>query len=227
MDYPPKFSAKAGDGFEAAFIRAGRLHDERKQNWRSKWSFSDRESLAAYILGVFLVYAHEAIELGKSEAWAVDQVRRQALEGLRLITNRVSHQKNYHVFIDSGGYHISPDTQREFETTVEWRRFEDDLLAFAEGKAGSADKGTETAWTPRGWDEVRLNQYQRQAIVSAESDLDGTLRAHEQMREFISPGDWSLAGPISSTAPTMGEAIRKLERDLSKYAIRLIRIVAE
>lgn len=122
MHYPPEFSNTARAVVEAEVIRAGRLHDKRKREWDSDWPFPEGKSLQTYILNVFLAYARQAIELGKRGVWTVDQVRDQALEGPRLITIRVSRQKDYDFFIESGGWHIRSNIRREFEVTAEWSR---------------------------------------------------------------------------------------------------------
>jgi len=149
MHYPPGFSDKARAAVEAELIRAGRMHDKRKGEWHPDWTFSEALSLREYILSVFLTYAREAIELGKRGVWTVDTVRARALEGLRLITIRVSHQKGYDNFIERGGGEISSEAQREFETTTQWEQFEDQMLALAESKQHqSAEVSTEG--TPTG-----------------------------------------------------------------------------
>jgi hypothetical protein len=59
-NYPAKFSPEARAAVEAELIRAGRLHDKRKREWKSDWSFPEGQSLQTCILSVFLVYAREA-----------------------------------------------------------------------------------------------------------------------------------------------------------------------
>jgi hypothetical protein len=110
---------------------ACRCH-KRKREWNSDWSFPEGQSLQTCILSVFLVYAREAIELGKKGVWTVDQVRAQALEGLGLITLEIGFKRDYHTFIERNGGSITPETQREFEATTEWEQFEDELLGLAE-----------------------------------------------------------------------------------------------
>ena len=63
----------------------------------------------------------------------MDQVRAQALEGLRLITIEIGSQRNYN-FIEPAGWSIRRETQQEFEATTEWQEFEDELLALADSK---------------------------------------------------------------------------------------------
>ena len=98
---------------------------------RKDFHFPLERSLQTYILSVFLVYAREAIELGKTGIWTVDQVRAQALEGLRLIAIHGGSQKNRN-FIEQHGLNIKRETQQEFELTREWEEFEDELLALAD-----------------------------------------------------------------------------------------------
>ena len=129
--YPGKFSPEARAAIEGELIRAGRAHDKRKTEWHTDFAFPLERSLQTYILSVFLVYAREAIELGKKGVWTVDQVRAQALEGLRLITIHIGSQRNYS-FIEQSGFCIKRETQQEFEATSEWQEFEDKLLALAD-----------------------------------------------------------------------------------------------
>jgi len=71
MHYPPQFSNEARAAVEAELIRAGRLHDERKRQWKSEWSFPEHESLSKRILSVFLAYVRGTIDLGKSGVWGL------------------------------------------------------------------------------------------------------------------------------------------------------------
>jgi len=149
--YPAKFSPTARAGVEAELIRAGRLHDKRKREWNSDPPFRQRESLQKCILSVFLVYAREAIELGKNGVWTVDQVRAQALEGLRLITIEVAFKYNYDLLIERSGSDISRETRREFEASPEWEQFEDELLVLAESAAKHPIALGPAVSTPRDW----------------------------------------------------------------------------
>jgi hypothetical protein len=144
--YPPKFSdeacaaveaelARARAALEADLIRAGRLGDERKRKRLSEWSIPERQSLIKCIMSVFLTYAHAAIELGKSNVWRVDQVRRQALEGLETIAMRVATGRDCRKLFITWRGDIRPEAQRDFEATTEWREFKDELLALAERQA--------------------------------------------------------------------------------------------
>jgi hypothetical protein len=73
----------------------------------------------------------------------VDQVRAQALEGLRLIAIEIGSRRNYS-FIEQGGWSIGRETQQELERTTEWREFEDELLALAEASQKPAGKDANT-----------------------------------------------------------------------------------
>ncbi len=143
MHYPPEGSNKARAAVEAELIKAVRLHDERKRQWESSWSFPESESLRKCILSVFLIYARKAIELRASGVWTVDQVRQEALEGVRVITVEVGYRRNYRSFLDTPSGYIRAEAQREFEATTEWRQFEDELLAHATDQASeSGPSGT-------------------------------------------------------------------------------------
>jgi hypothetical protein len=201
MRYPPEFSNKARAAVEAELVRAGRLHDERRRQWKSDWSFPERQSLTTCILTVFLTYARAAIELGASGIWRVDEVRKEALEGLRLITIEVSFKRDYRLFFESGGGSINYETQREFESTAEWHAFEDELLALATRQAlGNVEPQSPTA-KPETDDRNRygsahnlsppnLTATQQQRLADTGTALSSALDAHEQMRGIVVPDEW-------------------------------------
>jgi hypothetical protein len=139
MDYPPKFSSQARAAVEAEKIRARNKHLKAKQDWESDWPFDDAGSVQTWILSVFLVYARQAISLGTTDVWAVDKVRDQALDGLRLITIEVGYATGFDYWIEWGGS-INSKIMRRFEAAPEWRQFEDELLALAESKAGGSQR---------------------------------------------------------------------------------------
>jgi hypothetical protein len=134
MQYPTEFSGDARALVEAELIRSRRRHEDRKREWRSDWPFPDEESVRTCILEVFLVYAREAIELGRSGVWTADRVRLEAIEGLRCITIDIGSKTDYHHFIERNGGSITREARRAFEATNEWRQFEDGLLALAESR---------------------------------------------------------------------------------------------
>jgi hypothetical protein len=119
MRYPSKFSHEGRAAVEAELIRAGREHEERKQACNPNWSFSVDRSLRTYILKVFLAYAHEAIEVGKRGIWAADEVRSQAMEGLRLIATLVEVNLKHPHFIQPRGRDIRAEVLREFAATLQ------------------------------------------------------------------------------------------------------------
>jgi hypothetical protein len=134
MQYPAEFSGEARAAVEAALIRSRRRHEDRKRQWRSDWPFPDEESVRTCILEAFLVYAGEAIELGRSGVWTTDRVRLEAVEGLRCLTIEIGSKTDYQYFIERNGGSITAEARRTFEATNEWRQFEDGLLALAESR---------------------------------------------------------------------------------------------
>src|SRR5450432_1633220 len=96
--YPSKFSNEARVAVERELIHAVREHEQRRREWSSEWPFPERQSLQRCILRVFLIYARETIELGKSRVWTVDQALWQALEGLRLLTLEICSKQNNYCF---------------------------------------------------------------------------------------------------------------------------------
>jgi len=141
MRYPSEFSSEALAAVEAAMIRARRKHFKARQEWNSDWPFDDDKSVRTWILSIFLVYARQAIHLGAQDVWDLEEVRTQALEGLRLIMIAVVHTVGLGYWIDNWGGHIKSDVMRKFEAAPEWEQFEDELLALAESKAGGARAG--------------------------------------------------------------------------------------
>jgi hypothetical protein len=252
MHYPSKFSNKARAAVEAEQIRAGRLYEKRKRQWKSDWPFPERHSLMACILNVFLTYAREAIDLGKSGVWGVDKVREEALEGLRLITIEVSFKRDYHFFIETNGGDIRPETQREFEATTEWHQFEDELLVLAKQQAvgarpfdAPASQAVEPKPTPaqpetdgcnrsgpapisgQPEDGPTFTDSQRMLIKAAVEDFEDSLRSRERMRQFSDPGgQW-----VSSRAPanefTRSVELHKLEEAVEKCVTALLDVFAE
>jgi hypothetical protein len=135
MDYPQKFSAQARAAVEAELITVQRAHTDRKKSWDSQWSFPERESLTMCITTVFLRFAQQAIALGRAQCWTADEVRKQALRGLRLLTIEISNKFGYSSFIESYGGGLTREALREFEATEQWRRFEDEFYSFASQQA--------------------------------------------------------------------------------------------
>jgi hypothetical protein len=84
-------------------------------------------------MSIFLVYAREAIEMGRKGVWGVDKVRAEAVEGFRRITIDSTYKVGDFTYWTDGGA-ILRETQRAFETMDEWRQFEDELLELAKSR---------------------------------------------------------------------------------------------
>jgi hypothetical protein len=138
MDYPQEFSPVARGRVEAERIRANR--DLEKEPVR------DRRDLYPYILRVFLVFGHEACELGRQGVWAANRIRDEAKEFLRKFTIAAYYEKGY----DQSGHRFSqmtsnyggllPEVEQHFLKSEEWHKFEDELLETAES-VGKAESG--------------------------------------------------------------------------------------
>jgi hypothetical protein len=135
MDYPTEFSRDARAAVETEMIKAWRRHNKAKEEWDSDWPFDDARNLRACVMRVFLVYALEAIELGRRGVWGMDKVRAVALEGLRRITIDATYKVGDFQYWIDGGY-ITLEIQRGFEAMDEWREFEDELLELAKSRPG-------------------------------------------------------------------------------------------
>jgi hypothetical protein len=149
--YPDAFSGEARATVEAELVRARRRHLERKQDLG--------KSLKTYILEVFRVYANEVIKLGELGIWTVDQVRREALEGLRLTTNAVCSGTRFGYWIGSWGG-LEAEFEKEMTKSAEWTHFEDQLLELADREASKnsvAQSNDEQTPVPRAvWESIEL-----------------------------------------------------------------------
>lgn len=221
MQYPPKFPNEACAAVEAELIRAGRLHDKRKREWESDWTFPERQSLLTCILSIFLAYAREAIALGKSGVWRVDQVRQEAMEGLRLITIEMSSQKGYHSFLEIGSGYISTETHRELETAPEWRQFEDELLGLAEQRAAKNSQQTapiavipESAQTaiaePPSWKDLQA-EFLQYAVEHADlrAVWSWVYTHDDQFAQRPPRGQWTFSGGLPASQHLFKEVTRR------------------
>jgi hypothetical protein len=109
---------------------------------------------------------------------------------------------------------------------------ETNAKAAARGKTvGSRNKSTyQREVTGESNDQVGagrspLTERQRQTCDEAERELQDNLNAHEQMREVLEEPGWQQFG-VRPNEITMAEEIAKLERDIKKYAITILGILA-
>jgi hypothetical protein len=75
-------------------------------------------------------------------------------------------------------------------------------------------------------EERALTQSQRDRIATLEAALREALAAHEMMREIVDPGEW-LPASRPSNSPTVASEIVKLEWDLVKCGIDILKVLAE
>ncbi len=133
-DYPREFSSEARAAVEAQIIRARQKYaHERQARDGSRWP-DGATRVRSWILSVFLVYARQTIGIGAQGIWSVDKVRSKALEGLRRITIMVVHDVGFGSWISNTTGSITSDAMRAFESTPEFKEFEDWLLALADAK---------------------------------------------------------------------------------------------
>jgi hypothetical protein len=138
MNYPQEFSPLARARVEAERIRANRELEKKP--------LRDRRDLYPCILRVFLVFGHEACELGRQGIWTADHIRDEAKEFLRKFTIATYYEKGY----DQSGRRFSQMTgnyggllsevAQHFLKSEEWHKFEDELLETAES-VGKAESG--------------------------------------------------------------------------------------
>jgi hypothetical protein len=135
--YPGDFPSEARNQVEVAILRATKGLAQRRNEVPPV--NGDEENLRKYILQVFLVFAEQACALGSQGRWAVDRIRSEALEFLRLFTIRAYYQSGFdrrgrklREMISNWNGAILPDVQREFEKSAEWQQFEDELLTVGE-----------------------------------------------------------------------------------------------
>ena len=151
MEYPREFSAQARGRVEVEQIRAHRdLDQNRNQVAWSRYGpvAADEGNLRRYILRVFLAFSEEACKL---ELWAVDRVRSEALEFLRLFTIQAYYEDGHdksgrklsRMISDHDGSILS-EVEREFRKLAEWGQFEEQLLALEKVGARTGPARSET-----------------------------------------------------------------------------------
>lgn len=73
-----------------------------------------------------------------------------------------------------------------------------------------------------------LTPEQLQRIERAEEEFKEAIRAHNQMRDLLFEGDgWTELGPSRTGGPSVESEIRKLEHDVKKVVIQIMRVLAE
>ena len=146
MEYPSDFPPASRTRVTAERLRAGKAFDEAREHapHRAYGSTVHLEAeLRRYILRQFAVFTSEACELVRQGIWSVERVEEAALEFLRLCTIEAASSKGFDKsgrafgrdWIGNSG-HIEPRVMRQFETSDEWRQFQEELLQVAECQAG-------------------------------------------------------------------------------------------
>jgi hypothetical protein len=152
MQYPEDFPPESRAAVAAEKLRSGKDFDEFRQNprrmvsdpRRPQYDFDEhfKAELRKYILRQFSVFVREACKLGHRGIWHVDRIEEAALEFLRLSTIDAVYSKGHYKsgakislnWIGTWGGYIEPHVQRQFEQSVEWQQFQDELLQVAEGQ---------------------------------------------------------------------------------------------
>jgi hypothetical protein len=96
--YPREFTGEARNRVEAARLKAARdFEDRRNQAPSSHWgpTAEDEKNLRGYILAVFLAFMREACKIGWQGVWALDKIRRECQEFLRLATIEAYYEKGH------------------------------------------------------------------------------------------------------------------------------------
>jgi hypothetical protein len=140
MDYPrfPKdFSREAKSAVIMAEVDASRTVAESAQKLSAQrlahgGPVNKEAIIFQYIMTVFYAFAREACYLGLAREWSIDVVDREAREFLRLtaIHARARYRHRFHFREITSNYDGSllPEIQATFESTEEWRQYQDDLL---------------------------------------------------------------------------------------------------
>jgi hypothetical protein len=142
--YPPEFPNEARADIKIEKLRAA---EEFDQTGKCARSISEIETaLREYILRVFMVFATGAFKLGQERIWSVDRVESEAREFLRRFTINAWYEKAYdragnrlREMISNWDGSILPDTQRQFEKSAAWKRYEAGLLAVAERQSSAGN----------------------------------------------------------------------------------------
>jgi len=150
--YPPQFPQPSRARIAAVTIQAGLDLENAKRELRS---LADLESAVRhYILRVFDAFATEALELGRRGVWALEGVDREANEFLASVTieaqfrkGRDQHDQSISPLVDRVFGEILTEVRREFENSVEWRRYQEGLLEVA---LAQASNDTPASTSPNG-----------------------------------------------------------------------------
>jgi hypothetical protein len=146
--YPQDFPKESRAAVHAEKLRASKDLSETKT--RLRWTSDIETELRKYILRVFIVFAREALNLGRKRVWTVDKVESQAREFLRWFIIYAWYEKGY----DEAGNRIasvtdhwgsvSSNVQQALEQSPEWVQYEAGLLEVAEIQSiGDLDLETE------------------------------------------------------------------------------------
>jgi hypothetical protein len=140
--YPSEFDNAAIAVINVAMIRGRRAHAEAQSQYGHR--FDPTRSAREWVMNVFLAWARAAIKLGKEGIWEIDEVSEASFEGLRLITIEVSSTCGLRYWVSNWNGSVTSDRMREFQSTSQWRQFEDELLVLAESMAGRFQTGDKT-----------------------------------------------------------------------------------
>ena len=132
--YPHDFSPEAIAAIEAGLIKSWRQCIKRVKSGLHE----ETPSLRASILAVFSTYANECLKLGETGTFSIDDVGREALNGLRMMTLEgllamESHAiyTDFEYWLERGNGHVCPAPWREFMESREWKTYQNKLLRLA------------------------------------------------------------------------------------------------
>jgi len=149
MEYPQEFSVQARARVVAKQLKATRkLEQIQTKEPPEGWAENRLDECAfyAYILRVFLAFAHEACELGRQGTWPVDRIRKKANDFLREFTIEAYYEKGcdrfgnrFREMIDNHDGSLLPELERYFHQSEEWHQFEKALSAIAKRPPAPSD----------------------------------------------------------------------------------------
>lgn len=125
--YPSEFLPEARDQIEKEKIRV-----YRELLPSSVYDSKEQDLAIRCIMRIFLAFAKEACALRKERGWTIERVERESKKFLRRLTSMVVFDKfpglDRH-WISNWGGSIASDVERRFRASVEWKEYEELLLA--------------------------------------------------------------------------------------------------
>ncbi len=185
MDFhPSEFSPEARDRVEREKIRAYR---ELLPN--SAYDYNDQNLAIPCIMRIFLAFAREACALRSERGWTIERVERESKEFLRRLTIMVVFDQfpdlNQH-WISNWNGSINSDVARRFKESVEWKEYEELLLATPAPAAEGSESTNSQLHEKRIPTSPLADQNLRDAILEKKARIAEIERTLDRLQEEVS-----------------------------------------